>query len=115
MLLAIRVSRGSSSMHRPLRLISSIVVFVLVSLLAVRVGCAQPPAAAPAASVTMERAVELALQFNRTLRAQRFNVDQSKANEVTAALKPNPVFTGTNQDFPVFTPGSLTWNNVATT
>ncbi len=41
----------------------------------------------------MADAVRLALERNHQLRAQRLNVDLSKADEITAALKPNPVLT----------------------
>jgi outer membrane protein, heavy metal efflux system len=103
-------------MYRRNRQTSSTIALVFVMLVAARTGRTQPaPVPAPVASVTIGQAVDLALHFNHTLLAQRFNVDQAKANEVTASLKPNPVFTSTNQDFPVFTPSSLTWNNVATT
>ena len=48
---------------------------------------------------------------NHQLRAQRLNVDMSKADEITAALKPNPNFLSTNELFPVFTPSQLTRDN----
>ncbi len=63
--------------------------------------------------ITREQAIDLALRWNQSLRAQRLNIDQSRAGEVTAALKPNPVFTSTNQDFPIFTPSQLTLSNFA--
>ena len=71
--------------------------------------------AAPAAAtrVSMADAVRLALEHNHQLRAQRLNVDISKADEITAALKPNPVVTSTNASFPVFSPSQLTWDNIA--
>ena len=55
----------------------------------------------------MDDAVRLALEHNHQLRAQRLNVDLSKADEITAALKPNPVLTSTNENFPLFSPGDL--------
>jgi cobalt-zinc-cadmium efflux system outer membrane protein len=74
---------------------------------------AQAPAA-PLARVSMADAVRLALEHNHALRAQRLNVDISKADEVTAALKPNPVFTSTNENFPIFAPSDLfSWDNFA--
>ncbi len=66
------------------------------------------PAQAITGPLTQERAVELALTRNQSLRAARTTVAQSRANEVTAGLKPNLMFTSTNQDFPVFAPGQLT-------
>ena len=60
----------------------------------------------------MADAVRLALEHNHQLRAQRLNVDISKADEITAALKPNPVLTSTNENFPVFSPSQLfSWDN----
>ncbi len=77
-------------------------------------GQASPPGAPPLATLlTREQAVALALQRNQALRAQRLTVDESRAGEVTAGLKPNPVFTSTNQGFPVFTPSQLTASNIA--
>lgn len=66
-----------------------------------------PPAPAPAARVSMADAVRLALAHNHHLRAQRLDVDISKADEITAGLKPNPVLTSTNENFPLFAPSQL--------
>src|SRR6476646_340204 len=65
----------------------------------------------PASRVSMTEAVRLALERNHELRAQRLNVDMSKADEITAALKSYLVFTSTNENFPVFTPSQMTWDN----
>ena len=70
-------------------------------------------APAPVRRVTMEQAVQLALDRNQSLRAQRLNIDQSKANEVTAGLKPNPIFGSLNAGFPAFNPSQLSWSNLA--
>ncbi len=85
-------------------------------------GCAPciaqtPPAQGAAqtnATLTLDDATRLALEHNQTLRAQRLGIDQAKANEITAALKPNLVFTNTNEDFPIFDPSSLTLENIKT-
>ncbi len=69
--------------------------------------------ATPVRLLTKDQAVALALQRNQSLRAQRLTIDESRAEETTAGLKPNLVFTSTNQDFPVFTPGQLTFSNLA--
>lgn len=62
--------------------------------------------------LSMEQAVGMAVEHNQTLRAQRLNIDQAKAGRITAALKPNPVYTMTNEDFPVFSPSDLTFSNL---
>ncbi|MDD5544264.1 MAG: TolC family protein [Acidobacteriia bacterium] len=71
-----------------------------------------PPASPPALVISLDDAERLAVEHNQTLRAQRLNIDQSKANEITAALKPNPVYTTVNEDFPVFNPSQLTFDNL---
>ncbi len=64
--------------------------------------------------LTLEDATRLALEHNRALRAQRFLIDQARANEITAALKPNPVFNNVNEDFPIFSPKDFTLDNLRT-
>ncbi len=81
---------------------------------AVLVWLAVPATAAaqtPAARLSMADAVRLALEHNHQLTSQRLNVDLSKADEITAALKPNPVFSSVNSSFPVFSPSQLTLTN----
>jgi cobalt-zinc-cadmium efflux system outer membrane protein len=74
-----------------------------------------PAAAAPpvATHVSMDDAVRLALEHNHQLRADRLGIEAARADETTGALKPNPVFTSTTAEFPVFTPRQLTWNNIS--
>lgn len=55
----------------------------------------------------MDDAVRLALAYNQSLRAQRTNIDQSKAEEVTASLKPNPVFSSLIDTIPIFSPQTI--------
>jgi len=87
---------------------------VLLSLAAAAAAGAQTAAGPPATgALTMAEAVRLALQHNHQIKAQRLNVDASKADEATAALKPNPVFSSVNENFPVFSPSQLTWDNIA--
>ncbi len=88
---------------------------VLVGLsLPVPASAQVPPAPQPVTGpITKDQAVALAVAHNQSLRAARLGIDQSRAGEITASLKPNPVFTSVNQDFPVFTPSQLTWTNLA--
>jgi cobalt-zinc-cadmium efflux system outer membrane protein len=58
----------------------------------------------------MEDAVRIALQYNQALRAQRLNIDQSKASEVTASLKPNPVLSNFVDTIPIFSPQTIRGN-----
>ena len=41
-------------------------------------------------AVTLDQAIQMALQHNRTLLAARTTVQQSEAQEITANLRPNP-------------------------
>lgn len=87
--------------------------FLGLLLLATRIALAQTgPGPSPPAAISLEQAVQLALAHNQALRAQRLNVDQARAGEITAALKPNPVFTNVNEDFPIFSPSQLTSENL---
>jgi cobalt-zinc-cadmium efflux system outer membrane protein len=71
---------------------------------------AQPaPAEAPApVRITIGEAIELALRHNHNLLAQRTTVQQNEAAEVTAGLRPNPVFGADAQFLPVFQPDKFT-------
>jgi outer membrane protein, heavy metal efflux system len=82
---------------------------VLAAVTLPAVVAAQAPSASqpPPARISMADAVRLAVERNHQLRAQRLNVELSKADEITAALKPNPVLTLTNENFPVFAPADL--------
>jgi outer membrane protein, heavy metal efflux system len=80
-----------------------------ISLLSVAlssVAAAQVPQP-PAARVTMNDAVRLTLEHNQTLRAQRLTIDQSKADEITAGLKPNPSLSLGADGFTPFSPSHL--------
>jgi cobalt-zinc-cadmium efflux system outer membrane protein len=53
---------------------------------------ALPAAAAPPPAFTLAQVVRLALAHNHTLRAERTFIAQAQDNQVTAGLRPNPVF-----------------------
>jgi cobalt-zinc-cadmium efflux system outer membrane protein len=76
-------------------------------------------AAAPAARISMTDAVRLTLDRNQTLRAQRLTIDESKADETTAALKPNFNVSFGADGFTPFSPRQINWdflrNNVVYT
>jgi cobalt-zinc-cadmium efflux system outer membrane protein len=68
------------------------------------------PAPVQTAPLSMADAVRLALDRNQALRAQRLTVDESKADEITAALKPNWNFSFALEGLEVFTPSHFTFN-----
>jgi cobalt-zinc-cadmium efflux system outer membrane protein len=61
----------------------------------------------PTPRLTMDDAVRLAVEHNSALRADRLNVDMSKADETTAALRINPNFSFGASGLPVFSPSQL--------
>jgi cobalt-zinc-cadmium efflux system outer membrane protein len=81
----------------------------LLTFAAVLYGCAATgfAQAPPPSRITMEDAVRIALAYNQTLRAQRINVDTSKAEEITAALKPNPTLGSMIDTIPIFSPATI--------
>ncbi len=56
----------------------------------------------PPARVTLDQAIDLALQHNHSLQAARTTILQNQAQEITANLRPNPVLIGDAQFLPVF-------------
>ena len=84
---------------------------LIVLLVIIGVASAQtPPAAVPQNLISMDDAVRIALAYNQSLRAQRLNIDQNKAEEITAALKPNPTFTTLVDTIPLFSPQAIRFN-----
>ena len=60
---------------------------------------ASATAQAPVAKLTLEEAVSLARTVNPTVRAKEFEVEAVGANEITAALRPNPIATFLAEQF----------------
>jgi cobalt-zinc-cadmium efflux system outer membrane protein len=74
-------------------------------------------AQSPAASrpkITLRQAIEYALMHNPSMQAARTAITQSKAEEITANLRPNPVLGWDAQFIPIFSPGSLTPDTIDT-
>ena len=63
--------------------------------------------AAPQVHLSLDRAIELALQHNHSLLSARATIEESRAEEITANLRPNPVLTWDALFLPVFSPSSL--------
>lgn len=58
--------------------------------------------------ISLDDAIRLALQHNHTLLAARTAIDQSKDEEVTANLRPNPELFGDWDYLPLFSPSNYT-------
>lgn len=100
-------------MHRHC-LCSAILLFPVI--LAATVSAQSPPA--PQAHtlaqkpgtviITLDDAIQLALQHNHSLLAARTQIEQNQAAETTANLRPNPVLMGDAQFLPLFQPDQFT-------
>ena len=64
-------------------------------------------ASTPSARITLEDALQLALQHNHALLAMRTTILESQANEITANLRPNPVLSWDAQFLPIFQPSQF--------
>ncbi len=60
--------------------------------------------------ITLDEAIQLALQHNHALLAARTTIQQSKAEEITANLRPNPVLLGDALYIPFFQPSEFSSN-----
>jgi outer membrane protein, heavy metal efflux system len=80
-----------------------------VFLLALTAGSAASSAqqAPPLSRVDLEQAIQLAIKHNHALKAAENTIQQSQAQEITAAIRPNPVFTYDDLFIPIFSPGQL--------
>ena len=58
-------------------------------------------------TVSLDEAIQMALQHNHSLLAARTAIQQSQAEETTANLRPNPVLLGDSQFLPVFQPSQF--------
>jgi cobalt-zinc-cadmium efflux system outer membrane protein len=56
----------------------------------------------PALRITIDQAIRLALQHNHNLLAVRTTVNQSEAQEITANVRPNPIFFADWEYLPLF-------------
>ncbi len=61
-----------------------------------------------AVRLTLDEAIQLALQNNHNLKAAQTTIQQNQAQEITANLRPNPVFTADAQFLPIFQPENFT-------
>lgn len=78
-------------------------------------------AQAPSAStqgpvrITLDEAIQLALEHNHNLKAARTTIQQSEATEITANLRPNPALTLDAQFLPIFQPDKFSADYINTT
>jgi outer membrane protein, heavy metal efflux system len=65
-------------------------------------------AAKGAVRISLDEAIQMAIQHNHTQIAARNTIEQSEASEITANLRPNPNLTVDWEYLPFFTPSSFT-------
>lgn len=58
--------------------------------------------------ITLDQAIQMALDHNHSLLATRTTVQQNQAEEITANLRPDPVLLGDVQYLPIFQPSNFT-------
>ena len=106
-----------------MRLLGLCISFLLVPVSLFEAAAAQsPPVQSPstappqastlaqkpgAVMVSLDDAIQMALQHNHSLLAARTTIQQNEAEETTANLRPNPVILGDSQFFPIFQPSQF--------
>jgi outer membrane protein, heavy metal efflux system len=75
---------------------------------------ALPAAAQGPVRVTLDQAIQMAIEHNHALKAARTLVPQSKAQEITAGLRPNIVLSADSQFLPLFNPSNFTGDTINT-
>ena len=85
-----------------------IVLGALAVLAPQRAAAQAAPSQAPQARITIDEAIDLALKHNHSLQAARTTILQNQAEEITANLRPNPVFLIDEQYMPFFSPSAFT-------
>jgi len=95
-----------------MRVVIALSCFLVVAVVP-DVARAQAPALAPSAvsRLSIDDAVRLALERNQTLRATRLQIDESKADEMTAGLKPNLNLSFSASGLPLFSPSRSSFAN----
>ncbi len=58
--------------------------------------------------IDLDQAIQLALSHDHALKAARTQIQQSEAQEITAAIRPNPVLTWDSLFVPIFSPHAFT-------
>src|SRR5271169_4158577 len=92
---------------------ASIIFRVTAKLVLAVLVCSSTIALAQQKSVVnMDEAIDLAIEHNHALKAARTTILQNQAQEITAYLRPNPVFQADSQFMPFFTPSQFTKDNL---
>ena len=83
----------------------SVVLAAFVLLTSIGASAQNTPT--PPARVTLDQAIQMAMQHNHSLQAARTMILQNQAQEVTANLRPNPTLSADTQFLPLFQPNNF--------
>ena len=83
---------------------------LFLALLSSGAGPALAQQPTPAARITLDQAIQLALQHNHALEAARSTIRQNQAQEITANLRPNPTLSWDSQFLPLFNLSQFNWS-----
>jgi outer membrane protein, heavy metal efflux system len=86
------------------RLLASIALFCFIVLASSKTSSAQVQGPV---RISLDEALQMALAHNHTLLAARTTILQSQAQEITAAIRPNPVIGADYQFIPAFSPSEF--------
>ncbi|HVI84440.1 MAG TPA: TolC family protein, partial [bacterium] len=79
----------------------AVLLLVCPAVFAGAAGGQQAPAAM---KIDLDQAIQMAIDHNHALKAARAQIQQSQAQEITASLRPNPVFSADIGFVPIFSP-----------
>jgi cobalt-zinc-cadmium efflux system outer membrane protein len=99
---------------RYLRLLKLLALSIAIGASGVARAQGGGPASGPV-RISLDEAIQMALQHNHNLLAARTTVQQSEAEEITANLRPNPVLSGDAQFLPIFQPDKFSEDYINTT
>jgi outer membrane protein, heavy metal efflux system len=84
------------------RLMMRVLILVYPAVLASTARGQQTPV-----KIDLEQAIQIAIEHNHALKAARTQIQQSQAQEITASLRPNPVFSADYSFLPIFSPSYI--------
>jgi len=70
------------------------------------------PGAIASVRITLDQAIQFALQHNHALEAARSTIRQNQAQEITANLRPNPTLSWDTQFLPLFNLSQFNWSYI---
>ena len=85
---------------------------LFLTLLSSTAGPALAQQAALPVRVTLDQAIQYALQHNHALEAARSTIRQNQALEITANLRPNPTLSWDTQFLPLFNLSQFNWSYI---